>query len=195
VTLEVLRQHLEDFGWTDYELQDEAGEKEGLILTGYRDMYGKGHRIVIDPVVEKGVLLMLAPGLVEVPAAATPPERINELMLAALSINARSTLAWLSYVPDPGLVSVHVAMPIEENDISFEQFQRCLKALMFTISAYQDDFEDILAGKKKAADVLTSGMPLPRPEDIEQLRRMLDELEEQVRRSQQPGEDSEDSEQ
>lgn len=183
VTLEVLRQHLEEFGWSKYELRNEEGEREGLIFTGYRDREGKGHQIVIDPIVEKGVLRIMAPGVLMAPRNELPRECLLELTLALSAINARSTLSWWSYEPETGSVVVQVAMPIEENDLSYEQFNRSMNAVLWSIDTYADGLQAVADGAKKADELINVGLPMPTEADLEALRQMLAALEERLRSS------------
>ena len=130
VTLAVLQQYLEDFGWTKFTAVDEPYEREGLIFTGYIDEQHRRHEIVIDPIVEKGVLRIFAPRVVMAPREKTPQDRLFELLLALGTLNTVSVLASFAYDPSDGEVKIAVAMPIEENDISFEQFKRALVNLI-----------------------------------------------------------------
>jgi hypothetical protein len=184
VTLEVLRQHLEEFGWKQYDVTDEEGEQEGLIFTGYMGSDGKPHRIIIDPVVEKGALRIMAPDIVMAPADKLEPERLHELTFAVAAINARSVLAWLSYAPDVGAVAAQVAMPIDENDLSFEQFKRALEAVLWMISTYGPGLQEVADGKRKALEIIEEPTKLPTPEELEAMRQVLADLEDRVRKAQ-----------
>ncbi len=186
VTLEVLRQHLEEMGWPHYQLKDEPGEREGLINTGYRDSEGKGHHIIIDPMVEKGALRIMAPGVVMVSTEETPETCLHELTLALAAINGKSVLAWWSYEPAIGAVSVQVSMPIDENDLSFEQFKRSMEAINWAIATYGAALQAVVDGAKKAKDVIDQDMPVPSEDDLALMRRLLAELEERARRARQP---------
>ena len=187
VTLEALRQHLEEFGWSQYETKDEPGEREGLIFTGYRDREGQGHRVILDPMVEKGVLRIMAPGVVMAPSAETPDACLHELTLTLVALNAKSVLAWWSYEPEVGAVNVQVSLPIEENDLSFEQFSRSMEAVIWAISTYASGIQAVADGAKKAADVIGQSEPVPSEAELELLRRMLEQLEERARRARSGG--------
>lgn len=180
VSIEVLTQHLEDFGWDKYKVSAEPGEEEGLILTGYIDEDGKSHTVFIDPMVEKGVLRIFASQVVLAPPDSTPADRLHELVYAVAALNTTSVLASFAYDPNDGEVTVSVAMPIEENDISFEQFQRAMGAVMWGIANYGEPLQQIVDGKATAADVLKRKEPLPTPEELETLRRLLADLEKRV---------------
>jgi len=184
VTIEVLRQHLEEFGWKQYDLQDEDDEQEGVVFTGYVGSDGQPHRIIIDPVVEKGALRIMAPDIVMAPMDKLDPACLSELTLAIAAINSKSVLAWLSYAPQIGAVGAQVAMPIEENDLTFEQFKRSIEAVLWMVSNDGDGLRAVAAGKKKAEEILEPQVALPTSEELEAMRRVLADLEERVRKSQ-----------
>lgn len=182
VTIEVLRQHLEDFGWSRYAVTPEPGEQEGLIFTGYiGDKDHLPHTIIIDPIVEKGVLRIFAPEVASAPPQTTDPKRLHELVYAIAALNARSALATFAYNPLDGDVVVSVSMPIEENDISFEQFRRSMEAVIWGISVFGPGLRDIIDGKATAEQVIHVDEPTATPAQIEMLRRLLEELEQRVR--------------
>lgn len=180
VTIEVLCHHLEDFGWKRYKVVDEPLEREGMIFTGYVDESNRPHKVIIDPMVEKGVLRMFAPEVVVAPRDTTPKDRLFELLLAITAINARSTLASFSYDPRDGDVTISVSMPIDENDISFEQFKRSLEALLWGISTFRPGLQAIVDGKKKSKHVLEQG-PMEAAAAAAALLALLAGLEERLR--------------
>jgi len=182
VTLKVLQQYLEDFGWTKFTAVDEPYEREGLIFTGYIDEQHRQHEIVIDPIVEKGVLRIFAPRVVMAPREKTPQDRLFELLLALGTLNTVSVLASFAYDPSDGEVKIAVAMPIEENDISFEQFKRALEAVIWGISTYGEGFQEIVDGKAKADDVVKREAAPP-VAALAALMGLLHELERRVRSS------------
>jgi len=182
VTLKVLQQYLEDFGWTKFTAVDEPYEREGLIFTGYIDEQHRRHEIVIDPIVEKGVLRIFAPRVVMAPREKTPQDRLFELLLALGTLNTVSVLASFAYDPSDGEVKIAVAMPIEENDISFEQFKRALEAVIWGISTYSEGLKEIVDGKAKAEDVVKREAAPP-VAALAALMKLLQELERRVRSS------------
>jgi len=181
VTIEVLRQHLEDFGWKQYQVTPEPGESEGLIFTGYVGEDQVPHRIIIDPIIEKGVLRIFAPEVVKAPMDTTDKDRLHELVLTVAALNTTSVLASFSYDPNDGEVSIAVAMPIDENDISFEQFRRALTAVMWGISTYGSGLKKILDGTARSSDVVRTTAPVPTAADLGALRQLLEDLERRAR--------------
>lgn len=181
VSIDVLRQHLEDFGWSKYRVVDEPGEREGLIFTGYiGELDHMPHSIIIDPMVEKGVLRIFAPRVATAPLESTPKENLYELFLALAALNYRSVLASFAYDPSDGDVTVAVSMPIEENDLSFEQFKRSLEAIMWAINMFGKGLNDIVQGETTAEAVLKkSGSP---EAVLGMLFELLEHLAERVRK-------------
>jgi hypothetical protein len=187
VTIQVLTQHLEDFGWSRYRVTPEPGEEEGLIFTGYVGDDQSPHTVIIDPMVEKGVLRIFAPEVASAPPDTTPADRLHELVYALAALTASSVLASFGYDPSDGDVLVSVAMPIEENDISFEQFKRALGAVLWGISTYGEGLRKIVDGSAKAADILKTRGPVPTEAELGVLRQLLADLEKRVQETQGEG--------
>ncbi len=187
VTIEVLTQHLEDFGWSRYKVAPEPGEQEGLIFTGYVGEDENPHTVIIDPMVEKGVLRIFAPEVASAPADTTPADRLHELTYALSALTASSVLASFGYDPSDGDVIISVAMPIEENDISFEQFKRALGAVLWGVSTYAEGLRKIVDGSAKADDVIKARGPVPTEAELGMLRQLLADLEKRVQDAQAEG--------
>ncbi len=195
VTIEVLRQHLEDFGWSRYRVTPEPGEQEGLIFTGYiGELDRLPHTVIIDPMVEKGVLRIFSPDVAVAPVDKTDPDRLHELVYTVAALNTRSVLASFGYDPSDGEVSIAVAMPIEENDISFEQFKRAMEAVIWGIGTYGRGLRGIVDGTAKAKDVLSIGQTGPSPAELEVLRQLLEALGERLAERRVSPSDEDDSE-
>lgn len=68
VTLKLMRQYLERFGWHRYKAVEEPTEKEGIIYTGWRSSpEEEGFSLSIDPMVEKNCLSFRVPKILVAP--------------------------------------------------------------------------------------------------------------------------------
>ncbi|MFN3422814.1 MAG: hypothetical protein ACK40X_13965, partial [Armatimonadota bacterium] len=76
VTLDLMRQYLERFGWSRYKAVEEPMEKEGIIYTGWRSSpKEESFSLTIDPMVEKNCLSFRVPKILTAPLDTTPAER------------------------------------------------------------------------------------------------------------------------
>ncbi len=88
VTLKMLTDYLERFGWSRYKAVEEPFEQEGIIHTGWRRSEDhEGYTLTIDPIVEKQSLSFKVPKLLHAPIDETPADRLNGLLLAMGYIN------------------------------------------------------------------------------------------------------------
>ena len=155
VTLELLKGYLERFGWSRYKVVDEPFEKEGVIYTGWRSSEeAEGYNMAIDPMVEKNCLSFRVPKVLVAPRDTTPAEQLAELFLAMSFINYRIILGKFAYDPRDGEVRFSVDVPIDENDLSYEQFQHCLGVAVKMVEEYAPKLKAIAAGEKTAQEFI-----------------------------------------
>jgi hypothetical protein len=155
VTLELLKGYLERFGWSRYKAVDEPLEKEGIIYTGWRSSEApEGYNMAIDPMVEKNCLSFRVPKVLVAPRDTTPAERLTELLMAMGFINYLIILGKFAYDPRDGEVRFSVDVPIDENDLSYEQFQHCILVVVKTVEEYAPKLKAIAAGEKTAQQFL-----------------------------------------
>jgi hypothetical protein len=151
VTLQLLRQYLERFGWSRYQLVEEPYEKEGMIVTGWRSSpQGDGYHLAIDPMVEQGSLSFRAPHLLYAPLDSTPGERLHELWLAMVHINHRLVLGKFSYDSTDGEVRFSVDVPIDQSPFSYQQFLHAMRVVIEAVETYAPLLRRIVAGQTTA---------------------------------------------
>jgi hypothetical protein len=185
VTLELLKGYLERFGWSRYKAVDEPFEKEGVIYTGWRSSEApEGYNMAIDPMVEKNCLSFRVPKVLVAPRDTTPAERLAELLMAMGFINYRIILGKFAYDPRDGEVRFSVDVPIDENDLSYEQFQHCILVVVKTVEEYAPKLKAIAAGEKTAQQFLEEelGSEAEMAAAFGQLlRELLERLEQETR--------------
>ncbi len=159
VTLELMKQYLERFGWHRYKAVEEPMEKEGIIHTGWRSFpESEGFYLAIDPMVEKNCLSFRVPKIMTVPLDETPPERLKDLMVAMGFINYRIILGKFAYDPRDGEIRFSVDIPIDENTVTYEQFQHCLGVAIKMVEEYAPRLKAIANGEKTAKDFIADEM-------------------------------------
>jgi hypothetical protein len=185
VTLELLKGYLERFGWHRYKAVDEPSEKEGIIYTGWRSSEApEGYNMAIDPMVERNCLSFKVPKVLVAPRDTTPAERLAELLMAMGFINYRIILGKFAYDPRDGEVRFSVDVPIDENDLSYEQFQHCMGVAVTIVEEYAPKLRAIVAGEKTAQQFLEEelGSEAEMAAAFGQLlRELLERLEQELR--------------
>lgn len=179
VTVQLMKEYLERFGWHRYRVVDEPIEREGLIQTGWRSgAEGEGYGLVIDPMVEKNCLAFRSPQLLKAPRDETPAERLTDLLIAMGAVNYSIILGKFSYDPRDGEVNFAINVPIDENTFTYEQFEHCLRVVALSVDKYTPIFKAIVAGTKPLEEFLKEEMG-----EAEGLIRTLREFLEMLERS------------
>jgi hypothetical protein len=180
VTLSILRQYLEQFGWSNYKATDEPQEQEGIIYTGWRSSPDEpGYNLVIDPMVEKGIVQFKVPEIVKVPIEGTDPAIVHEVLLAIGHANYATYMGKFGYDMRDGEVRYSHVLPIEENDITYSQFEHCMRVAISMTMDYAPKLRDIAEGKMTAAQALAEELRPPESV-IQSLRDLLAMLEGRV---------------
>jgi len=181
VTLELMRQYLERFGWSRYQLADEPYEKEGLIRTGWRSSpEHEGYSLIIDPMVEKGCLSFKVPQLFQAPLESTPKDRLGDLCLAMSFINYRLMLGKFAYDPADGEVRFSVDVPIDKNTFTYEQFAHTLEFVIRAVEKHVPQLQRIVSGEESVQQLVeerTKEYDEARGAFADMLRQMLEALE------------------
>lgn len=153
--LELLASYMDRLGYR-YLRVEEPGQREGIIVTAFTFVNeGFSIQVFIDPVVEKGCLLMKAPRLFQARMAGNP-ERLTELLKAIGYINYSIILGKFCYDPRDGEVSFEVNIAIDDIVVSFRQFEHCLIVLCGEIQDKLPKLKAIWDGQCNA-DVFYSG--------------------------------------
>ncbi len=177
VTVERMRQYLEQFGWHKYEVVDEPLEQEGLIVTGWRsNPVDDGYRLIIDPMVERGCLSFYVPNLMSVPMDSIPEAQLRNLMLTIAFLNYSIILGKFSYDPRDGEVRFAVTMPIDENDFTYAQFVHTIGVLIKTVETYAYLLDAVRNGEMDAQAVIETVTEGPRRQLRDALERLLEDL-------------------
>ncbi len=175
VTVSLLCRYLEQYGWHHYKAVEEPGEREGLIITGWRSSPGaEGYLLTIDPMVEKGCLAFHVPKVLEAPRDKTHRDRLADLLMAIVFINYLIILVKFSYDPRDGEVRFSVTMPIDEGDLTYEQFRHCVRVMTNTVEEYAPKLRAIANGRMRFQQFLEE--ELGESEAITTLARLLDTL-------------------
>jgi hypothetical protein len=141
VTCKRIGKYLEKHGWSKYRIIEEENEKEGMVLTGWQGRVG-GIGVSIDPMVEKNCLTFKALDILKARPSSTPTERLVGLLMGMEHLNWRLILGKWTYDPSDGEVRFELGIPIDDDDLSFEKFEHCVRAM---VSAVESDGKELRA--------------------------------------------------
>ena len=158
VTVRLIEQYLDQFGWRKHTSIDEAGEQEGAVLTGWVGDAGLQHGLVIDPIVERGCLIFRVPKVFMAPLDETPGDRLSGLLAMLGLLNYQLLLGRWCFDPRDGEVSFKVGIPIDDG-LGFKGFVRCIGAIAMSVDNDVPTLRDLLEGRTTLAAVLARSVP------------------------------------
>ncbi len=148
VTVNMIQKYLKKHGWQKFEAQQESGEKEGLVLTGWESPIStEPNVLVIDPMVEKHLVHFFVPEMASAPIDRTPSNRLQELLLAIGALNYRLLLGKFAYDPSDGEVRFSVVVPTDQSTFTYEQFEHCLEVIVMSVDLYLPIIKKIIGGE------------------------------------------------
>lgn len=151
VTLQLIKEYLERFGWKNYEAVNEPSEQEGIIYTGWRASENSPVYILsIDPMIEKRCISFRTQSLIQAPYGEIPEHCLLDLLISLHWINFRIIIGKFSYEPLRGEVHFSIDLPIDENTLSYAQFVHSLGLIIETVETYVPIIEKIKEGELTA---------------------------------------------
>jgi hypothetical protein len=147
VTTELIEEYLDRYGWHSHQAIDESGEQRGAVVTGWKGpRMPEGAVMIIDPVIEKEVVTFTAGTGVTAPPDETPADRISQLMLTLLDRNRQLVMGGYYFNATDGTVGFKVGLPLATDALSYEDFVRCIEAILHVVEADHDLLHGIVAG-------------------------------------------------
>jgi hypothetical protein len=156
VTVEKIGEYLVRYGWTNFQVVPEPGEKEGLILTGWGLGGGEDHKVMIDPMVERGALNFRVRQVVQAPPDSTAGDRLNGLLFAIGGLNYKMLLGSFGFDPSDGEVVLKIALPVKGGDLDYDDFKRVLDVLVAEVEVQGPKLKAILEGETTAQEVIAA---------------------------------------
>lgn len=155
VSTDLIEKYLDRHGWSKHTAIDERNERVGLVRTGWSSPVSPdGHGMIIDPIVEKGMLAFSVQRIASAPIDSTASDRLSALLLVIAAINYKLIMGGFAYDPTDGEVVFKLGIPIASDDLRFEDFERCLSVVTMAVDAHADDLRGIIDGTKTPQDVL-----------------------------------------
>lgn len=134
----------------------EPGEKEGLVLTGWRATGGDAYSVEIDPIVERDALTLRARGVAIAPPDSTASDRLNGALFAMAAFNYRMAIGGWGFDPSDGEAAFRIGIPIKGRNLEYEDFELALNVLVVAVESQGRALREILAGEKTAQDAIVA---------------------------------------
>lgn len=151
ITLQLIMEYLERFGWKNYEAVNEPSEQEGIIYTGWRASENSPvYMLSIDPMIEKKCISFRTQSLLQAPYRDIPKDCLLDLLLVLHWINFRIIVGKFSYEPVRGEVRFSIDLPIDENTLSYAQFVHSLGLIVEIVETYVPLIKKIKEGELTA---------------------------------------------
>lgn len=153
VTCKRIGKYLEKHGWEKYDIIEEKDEKEGVVVTGWRSRTSST-LLMIDPMVERNLLSFKAAKVLTARPSSTPTDQLVGLLMAMAHLNWQLIMGKWSYDPSDGEVRFELGIPIDDDDLSFEEFDHCLKAVIAATDGDRDKLKAVADGSMSISQFL-----------------------------------------
>jgi len=181
ITLQLIMEYLERFGWKNYDVVDQPSEREGIIYTGWRaSEQSPVYMVSIDPMIEKRCISFRTQSLVQAPQSKVSEKILFHLLMTLEWINYRIIVGKFSYEPFQGEVHFSIDLPIDENTISYAQFVHSLGLVVEIVETYTPLIKQVREGNMTAEQFIESDLKgemfLEKRMVSEELKKLLEAL-------------------
>jgi hypothetical protein len=155
VTTDRIVEYLERYGWSKNQAIPELSEEQGIVMTGWvSPLSPDGHILMIDPMVEKHSLVFKVKEIASAPPDGTPSDRLSALLMAIAALNHRLILGGFALNPSDGELLYSLGIPVDSDDLRYEDFEHCLRAVQTTVDVHAANLRGLIEGTKSLQDVL-----------------------------------------
>jgi len=154
VTAKLIEEYLDRRGWKEHKTSPVPQGPGEAVLAKWRSTSGEGFALIIVPAVEVNSLIFLVGEVVSAKPDSTPADRLSGLLLTIGRLNHVLVLGSWGFNPGDGSLGFRVSVPIDDGEISFENFDHCVRAVIVAIEADAGNLRAIAAGTKSAIEVL-----------------------------------------
>lgn len=155
-TIELLTGYLPRYGWPGFQVMD-SGPDGGKILTGWHSQFIDESRVLfIELDRQSNTLLLVVPALVSAPQERMPISQLADVLTALGLANFALSFGRYAYDPRDGEIRFEIGIPIDNAEISFEQFAHLLNVAQAAVTYWSPRFNDVAEGKRTGASVVDS---------------------------------------
>ncbi len=182
MTVQRLREYLNQFGWNNYEITEQPSEQEGyLSVAWYSQPNGDRHVLLIDPIVEKSLLIFQISNIINIRTEINCEHAVGELAQFLMFLNHKIDLGKFTLDPSDGSVHFFITIPIDKNEVTYEQFVHCIRVSIELTEVYYDSLKALCRRQRTLealiAEVETSIQNQTRIQLAEELEQLLVDMQ------------------
>jgi hypothetical protein len=160
VGVKLVEQYLDEYGWKAHSTEDEPHEKEGIVRTGWVDGNGRTNQLIIDPIIERGLLGFIVPGVADARPSTTSPLWLRDLLMVVSYRNYRALRGKWAYDPRDGEVSFRHHERVADG-LTFEAFEELMGIVLAEIGAFGEIARAVAEGKRPASEIFEQWEVIP----------------------------------
>lgn len=145
VTTELIERYVETMGLAHHAIE-EPNEKEGVVIVPL-SIDNNVYALVIDPMVEHQLVRFRVNQILTAPPQGTPPDRLLMLLLQMAAYNYQVPLGSFAFDLNDGEVVLAYSLPMNSNDLRFEDFEHVVKMLGAVLAKHAADLKAVVEGK------------------------------------------------
>jgi Putative bacterial sensory transduction regulator len=155
-TVALLTQYLPRYGWPAFAVVEDTPDG-GKILTGWRSPFVDEQRVMFLALDHRAnVLLVVVPALVSAPQERMPISHLADVLTAVGFANYALSTGRFAYDPRDGEIRYEYDLPVDNAEISFEQFQHILNAAQAAVMYWAPRFQEVAQGARTGGAVVDS---------------------------------------
>jgi hypothetical protein len=155
-TIELLSEYLPKYGWPAFKVVEQSPDG-GKILTGWKSPFIDDPRLMFIAVSHSdNTFSMVAPMLVSAPQGAMPIGQLADVLTAIGFANFALSLGRFAYDPRDGEIRLEFGMPIDDAELTYEQFEHLMNVAQATVGYWAPRIKDIADGGRTGASVVNS---------------------------------------
>jgi hypothetical protein len=126
MTIQTLASYLDRFGWKQYEIHSQERQKEGILeVSWFLGPLDNSFQLVIDPVVEHGLLIFRSQRLAAIPSLIHKKTKLEMLEMLAQQ-NSATPFGSYGINLKKEFVTYRLVVPIDAPELTYELFVRYL---------------------------------------------------------------------
>lgn len=155
ISKELIGSYLKRYGWQKFDVRQDTPQFTE-ILTGWQDTKNAIHLMLIKILKEKNVIVFVLPNVAKAPRDQIHIGQLGDILMALGFINYQVLLGRFSYDPNDGEIRFEDAMPIDNANLSYEQFEHIIKAITITVDYWYSRILDVCKGERTGEALIES---------------------------------------
>lgn len=142
---------LERFGFKGYKIVEDTSDR-GRLVTGWDEKYVAA----IDIDHSTNIVLFVVPGVASAKREDIPPGRLADILMAIGFANYALLIGRFSYDPSDGELRYDYAMPIDDAELTYGQFNHLMLATVQTVNYWAPRLKTACEGARTGESIVDS---------------------------------------